>query len=147
MTEASREPEIPPITGSIHTSRPAAEDGWTTKYVGIPADNPYADSPFASTLEEADPGLRSFAFGGSDICSPCFADGSSGAPVRRADGTLVQGMAGSLDPGPSAESSGFIGKRLSADGTHFVFGSTSRFEPDGNNNGDISIYSRDLGPG
>jgi hypothetical protein len=37
-----------------------------------------------------------------------------------------------------------VGKHFSADGTHFVFGSSSQFEPDGNNNGDITIYDRDL---
>ena len=39
-------------------------------------------------------------------------------------------MAGSIAQ-PSAKPAGFIGKHLSADGTHFVFGSTSQFEPDG----------------
>ncbi len=54
------------------------------------------------------------------------------------------GDGGSLDPGPGAEPSGHIGKHLSADGSHFVFGSTSQFEPDGNSNGDVSIYDRNL---
>ena len=51
-------------------------------------------------------------------------------------------MAGSI-PQPAAKPAGFIGKHLSADGTHFVFGSTSKFEPDGNE-GEISIYDRNL---
>ena len=38
---------------------------------------------------------------------------------------------------------GFISKRLSADGSHFVFGSKSQFEPDGNE-GEIAIYDRNL---
>ena len=48
-------------------------------------------------------------------------DGHSAPRARR---QLVQGMAGSLipaDPDPA----GYVGKRLSADGSHFVFGSTS----------------------
>jgi hypothetical protein len=53
-------------------------------------------------------------------------------------------MAGSLDPGPAATSAGYVGRQLSADGTHLVFGSTSKFEGDGNSNGDITIYDRDL---
>jgi sugar lactone lactonase YvrE len=123
------------------------ENGWTTKYVGIPADNPFASGAFGSPLLEADSGLDTFAFGGPELCFPCFEDGSTGVPVRRPDGSLVQGMAGSLDPGPSAAPAGYIGRHLSADGTRFVFGSTSQFEPDGNSNGDVTIYSRDLEQG
>ena len=33
---------------------------------------------------------------------------------------------------PGAEPAGYIGKHLSADGSHFIFGSTSEFESDGN---------------
>ena len=120
------------------------DDGWTTRYIGIPADNPFAIGSFASTVDEADSSLDTYGFGGPEPCSPCFADGSTGVPVRLPDGTLVQGMKGSLNPGPGAEPSGHIGKHLSADGSHFVFGSTSQFEPDGNSNGDVSIYDRNL---
>lgn len=120
------------------------ENGWTTKYVGIPADDPFASGAFGSPLLEASSGLDTFAFGGPELCSPCFEDGSTGVPVRRPDGSLVQGMAGSIDPGPGATPAGYIGRHLSADGSHFVFGSTSQFEPDGNSNGDVTIYSRDL---
>ncbi len=119
------------------------ENGWSTKYVGIPADDPFASAPFASTLAEADPGLDTFAFGGPAICSPCFEDHSTGIPVHKPNGELVQGMAGSENPGPSAKPEGFIGKRLSADGTHLVFGSKSKFEP-GANEGEVSIYDRNL---
>ena len=53
-------------------------------------------------------------------------------------------MAGALDPGPSAEPDGYVGRRLSADGTHLVFGSTSAFEQGAAGGGDVSIYDRDL---
>jgi hypothetical protein len=122
-------------------------NGWTTSYVGVPADGTPATEPFGSPLSAADSGLSTFAFGGANICSPCFADGKVGIPVHRPDGSLVQGMAGALDPGPSATSAGYVGKSLSADGSHLVFGSTSKFEPDGNSNGDVTIYDRDLGAG
>ncbi len=122
-------------------------DGWSTTYVGIPANNPNATGPFSSTLAQADQSLSIFAFAGPNICSPCFADGKTGVPVHLPNGSLVQGMVGSMDPGPSAKAEGFIGKHLSADGSHLVFGSTSQFEPDGNSNGDISIYDRDLNSG
>ncbi|HWP33869.1 MAG TPA: hypothetical protein VNL97_09005, partial [Solirubrobacterales bacterium] len=75
------------------------EDGtWSTEYVGIPSDNPFATSPFSSTLAGADSSLGAFAFAG-EICDPCFADGSRGLPVRLPNGELVQGMVGSIaDP-------------------------------------------------
>jgi hypothetical protein len=121
-------------------------DGWKTRYVGIAADGTPSTVPFSSTLSEADAGLGTFAFGGSQICSPCFPDGSTGNPIRLANGQLVQGMAGSI-PQPGAKPAGFVGKHLSADGAHFVFGSTSKFESDGNSNGDVSIYDRNLNAG
>jgi hypothetical protein len=122
-------------------------DGWSTRYVGIPADGTPSSGPFASRLVAADENLSTFAFGGLNICEPCFADGSSGIPVRMSDGSLVQGMAGSLDPGAGANPEGYVSRPMSADGSHLVFGSTQKFEPDGNSNGDISIYDRDLATG
>ena len=122
------------------------KEGWSTSYVGIPADDPVAKAPFASTLDEADSSLDTFAFSGEEICSPCFEDGSTGIPVHRPNGELVQGMKGSIAQ-PTAKPEGFIGRALSADGTHLVFGSKSQFEPEGNDNGDISIYDRDLETG
>ena len=121
------------------------DNGWTTRYVGIPADATPSTSPFASTLGEADAGLDIFAFGGPELCSPCFSDGSRGIPVHRPDGELVQGMTGSI-PDPAAEPAGFVGKQLSADGAHLVFGSTTKLESDGSEGG-ISIYDRDLNSG
>jgi hypothetical protein len=122
--------------------------GWSTEYVGIPANGTPSAAPFASTLAEANGTLDTFAFAGPDICAPCFASGiATGIPIHTPNGSLIQGMAGSIDPGPSAAPDGYIAKHFSADGSHFLFGSTSRFEPDGNNNGDVSIYDRDLNTG
>jgi hypothetical protein len=115
---------------------------WSTEYVGIPANDPFASAPFSSTLYEADPGLDTFAYAGPEICAPCFVDGSSGIPVHEPDGSLTQGMKGSITQ-ISAAPSGFVGKRISADGSHLVFGSTSKLEPAGNN-GTVSIYDRNL---
>lgn len=117
--------------------------GWTTSYVGISASGTPSTSAFGSPLAGSDDELSSFAFGGATICDPCFESGETGIPVRRGGGEIVQGMAGSLNPtgyGPE----GYVGRYLSEDGSHLVFGSSSQFEPDGNSNGDISIYSRDL---
>lgn len=119
-------------------------DGWSTRYAGIAVGGPPYQDPFASTPLEESEDLSTVAFGGEDICDPCFGDGSTGIPLRRGGAALAQGMAGTLDPGPSAAQDGFIGRRLSADGTHLIFGSTSAFEPDAATGGDLSIYSRDL---
>jgi hypothetical protein len=119
------------------------ESGWSTKYVGIPASGTPSAASFASPLAEADSALGTFAFGGPALCSPCFADGSVGIPLHLPDGQLVQGMTGSI-PQPDAEPEGQVGRSVSADGSHLVFGSKLQFEPDGNNNGDLTIYSRDL---
>ncbi len=119
---------------------------WSTKYVGIPASGTPSEEPFGSPLAGSSAGLAAFAFGGEDICDPCFEDGSSGIPVRMANGSLVQGMKGSLNPGPGAEPSGYVGKPLSDDGSHLVFGSTSKFEPAGNS-GTLTIYDRNLNAG
>jgi hypothetical protein len=119
------------------------QDGWTTEYVGIPSDVTAQTAPFSSTPNGADTGLDSFAFGGPNVCDPCFSDGSSGIPVRRPDGSLVQGMTGS-NADPNATSAGYVGNPMSADGRHLVFGTTSQLEDEGNNNGDVTIYDRDL---
>jgi hypothetical protein len=122
-----------------------SESGWTTSYAGLPADNPFAATPFSSTLLEADAGLQSFAFGGPEICSPCFADGWTGVPLRLPGGDVVQGMDGAIQPATPATEDGLVRKRFSADGTHFLFSSTSQFESEGNDStGDVSIYDRDL---
>jgi hypothetical protein len=119
---------------------------WETEYVGIPADVP-SKEPFSSTVAGADATLDTFAFGGPDICDPCFGDESAGMPVRTPDGELVQGMIGSM-PVPAPEPAGEVRKHVSGDGTHFVFGSTQRFEPEGNESGtDVTIYDRNLETG
>jgi sugar lactone lactonase YvrE len=119
------------------------EDGWHTKYVGIPADIG-SDSPFSSAFTAADRRLQTFAFAGPDLCDPCFGDGKTGIPVRGSDGTVIQGMAGAEDPGEDAEAKVFVRKPLSADGSHLIFGSTEPFESDAPALGDPAIYSRDL---
>jgi hypothetical protein len=122
-------------------------NGWSTDYVGIDAGGPPANpEPFGSPLADSNSSLGTFAFGGEHLCDPCFEDGTSGIPVRLPNGSLVQGMRGSLNPGPSAEPSGEVRKALSADGSHLIFGSTSQFEPAGNN-GSLTIYDRNLNAG
>ena len=123
-------------------------EGWSTEYVGIPANNLFAAKPFSSVPSGASSSLESFAFGGPESCSPCFEGGYTGIPVRLANGELIQGMSGPLNPGPSAKPDGYIAADLSANGEHFIFGSTSQFAPGGNNEtGDVSIYDHNLKTG
>jgi hypothetical protein len=119
-------------------------DGWTTSYAGIPVGGPPFQDSFGSKPLGESEDLSTFAFGGPDICSPCFGDGKTGIPLRRDGGPLIQGMVGSLDPGPSAVPDGFIAEPLSGDGTHLIFGSTSAFEGDAATGGDVSIYDHNL---
>ncbi len=124
------------------------ETGWSTEYVGIPANGTPSAVPFGSPLAEADASLDAFAFAGADLCSPCFGSGiETGMPLHLPDGSLVQGMAGSIEPGPGAKPDGYIAKYFSTNGEHFVFGSTSQFGAGGNVNGDVSIYDRNLRTG
>jgi DNA-binding beta-propeller fold protein YncE len=125
------------------------EGGWHTTYVGVPANDPFATAPFSSPLLGADSALRTFAFGGPGICTPCFGPGGveAGIPLRLPGGELVQGMAGEGEE-PEARPDGFIAKPLSADGSHLIFGSTTRFAAGGSeNSGDVSIYDRNLATG
>jgi hypothetical protein len=118
---------------------------WSTEYVGIPAGGTPSVEPFGSPLAGSSAGLTAFAFAGPELCDPCFSDGSRGIPVRLTDGSLVQGMQGSLDPGPGAEPAGLVAKSLSDDGSHLVFGSTAKFEPAAT--GTLTIYDRNLSAG
>ena len=121
---------------------------WTTTYLGVPANDPFSLAPFSSLPTGGSSDLETMAFGGKKGCSPCFADGSTGIPVRLPNGRLVQGMVASAavpSPGPGAEPDGHVAKDVSSDGSHLVFGSTSRFAPGGNDGtGDVSIYDRNL---
>ena len=135
-----------PTFAATPTWQRAAKMAGRTKYVGIPA-NGRSTRPSPRPCSAPTTRLDTFAFGGPDICAPCFADGSTGIPVRIPDGSLVQGMAGSIDPGPPSTRQ-LVRKPLSADGSHLVFGSTQAFEPDGNDERAAgSIYDRNLETG
>ncbi len=141
---------IPGIAGSPtnlgrdpYVATRAATGRWSTKYVGLPVDGMAQQGPFGSPLQGTDESLSEFAFGGKDICSPCFSDGSTNIPLRLRDGSLVKGMAGSLNP--AADPSQEVAKPFSADGSHFVFGSDQKFDAAGDEGG--SIYDRDLPTG
>jgi sugar lactone lactonase YvrE len=119
-------------------------NGWTTKYVGLPADGMADSGAFGSPLLGTDSALSTFAFGGEGICEPCYGDGSINEPLRRPDGILEKGMAGSSNP--AADPAGEVRKPLSDDGSHLVFGAEKKFELAGNE-GSPSIYDRNLETG
>ena len=56
-----------------------------------PPTIPSQRAPSPRRVLEADAGLETFAFGGPEICSPCFEDGSTGIPVRLPDGRTDPG--------------------------------------------------------
>ncbi len=121
-------------------------EGWATQYEGVPSNDPYSDAPFSSLPTGASADLETLAFGAPGGCSPCFEGGYTGIPVRKPNGELTNGMIGPENPGPSAKSQGLIAKPLSADGSYFVFGSTSKFTVDASE-GQLGIYDRNLNTG
>ena len=76
------------------------EEGWSTVYVGVPADNSFSAAPFSSVPSGADSSLDAFAFGGTGGCSPCFEGGYTGIPVRLPDGELRPGHGGPAESRP-----------------------------------------------
>jgi hypothetical protein len=126
------------------------DSGWVTNYAGLPANINALTPPFSSSLGEADPALDTLAFAGSNLCRPCFTDGAleTGIPVRLSNGALVQGMAGSLNPGvTTARPEGVVRKWFSGDGRYLLFASKYAFEPGANTGGDLTVYERDLAAG
>jgi Tol biopolymer transport system component len=121
------------------------ENGWVTRYVGIPGEGLPDDEAYGSPLLGSDEQLDSFAFGGPGICDPCFEGLGPNLPLRLHGGPVEPGMVGSEDPGES-EPEGEVAKYLSSDGSHLVFGSSKEFEGDGNGE-TLRIYERDLNGG
>ena len=115
--------------------------GWVTRYVGLPAHGMSDEGAYGSPLLGNDDALSTFAFGGADICDPCFPDSSTNIPTRLPDGSLIKGMAGTLNP--PADPVGEVRKPISDDGRHLIFGSDQQFDSDGNS-GSVSIYDRNL---
>jgi hypothetical protein len=118
------------------------ENGWVSRYVGLPGGGMADPNPYGSPLLGADDHLRDFAFGGEDICNPCFNGLGTNLPLRLNGGPPQPGMVGSEEPGESAPQ-GLVAKYLSADGSHLVFGSEQEFEEDGEGE-TLRIYERDL---
>jgi hypothetical protein len=135
---------LPDIAGSPTTfghdpyvaERNEAAQEWQTTYVGLPADSMPSTHPYGSPLAGQDASLTTFAFGGENICEPCFPDGSINVPLRLPGGSLVPGMEGAADP------AGEVRKALSDDGSHLVFGTETKLDPQAPTG--VSIYSRDL---
>ena len=99
----SRVPITRPTEGVDPYVATRGENGWTTEYVGVPANNPFAAEPFSSIPSGADAQLETLAFGGPEGCSPCFAGGYTGIPVHLPDGELDPGHGGPDQPGPHCQ--------------------------------------------
>ena len=90
------------------------DDGWVTHYEGLPADlNPDSGS-FSSELGEADSAPRHLRLRRPEPLQPLLrtAAWQPGIPVRLPNGQLVQGMAGSLDPGDRLRQTGRQGRQV-----------------------------------
>ena len=125
-TAASREPATRPITASTPTSPPAATDGWTTRYVGIPADNPRSTAPFASTAPRSRRAARHLRLRRAGHLLALLRRTARPAS-RYACPTAASSRAWpARSRVPAPQPPGYVGKPLSADGTHFVFGSMQR---------------------
>jgi hypothetical protein len=120
-------------------------NGWTSRYVGLPSNGMADPSAFGSPLLGADDQLGIFAFGGEGICEPCFAGHGTNLPVRVHGGPPIPGMTGSLPTG-EIQPEGEVRRYLSADGSHLVFGSSTKFE-EGGAEGALTIYEHSLAPG
>ena len=118
------------------------ERGWSTEYVGIPANATPTALAFSSTPLEADAGLDTFAFGGPEICSPCFGDGSAEFP-------FIYQAANSSRAWPDRNRSPKLHRPATSQSTSpptaniFSSAATSPFEPKGGK-GSVSIYDRNL---
>ncbi len=99
----------------------------------------------ARPLLEADRGLNQFAFGGDDICDPCFEDGSTNVPLRRSNGNLEKGMAGSIEPRRRSGRRG--AQALLAPTARPSSSAPTSDSSEQGNEGSVSIYDRNLQTG
>ena len=105
-------------------------EGWSTEYVGIPADDPGASGspPFGSPLLQADARLKTFAFGGPGLCAPCFSEGIRNRhpppPPRRRTARPGHGPAPS-NPNPAPPPMATSPKPSPLTASTSIFGSTS----------------------
>ena len=143
---------IRPTAAPIPTSPRAAKTAGLRAMSASPAKRPLRTPTRSPPFRlGADASLDTFAFGGSGGCSPCFGQAASKPVSLSAFQTANWSRAwppAQANPEPTAKPDGYIAKDLSANGEHFIFGSTSQFAPGGNDNtGDVSIYDRNLKTG
>ena len=126
--------------------RDAGNERWDTKYVGIPSDvTAQHRAVFLGALGRRQRArrLRLRRPGHLRPMLQRRLRGNSGAYA----GWRPRPGPDRLEPGSQRGRRGYIGNPMSSDGTHLVFGTTSQLEADGNNNGDVTIYDRDLEAG
>ena len=118
-------------------------DGWTTRYVGLPANGMADAGAFGSPLLRS--GLEPRRPSPSAAPTSATRASPTARPTSRCgvpDGSLEKGMAGTLNP--PADPVGEVRKPISADGTHLVFGTDARNSSMPPASGSISVYDRNL---
>ena len=119
-----------------------SENGWTTKYVGIPADGPRQPRRSARPSPKPTRALTPLPSAAPKSARPASKTASTGNPIHLPNGELVQGMAGSI-PQPKPN------RRASSASTSPPTASTSssarpRSLSPTATKGEISIYDRNL---
>ena len=140
----SRAPANRPTTGSTHTSRPGARTDGRRPTSASPPTARRRPCRSARRSERLEAVLDTFAFGGPDDLRSLLRrrlDRHAGAPCRRRPGPGH----GGLDWTRALGRTGRVRRQGALRRRHaLIFGSTSKFEADGNSNGDVSIYDRNL---
>ena len=117
------------------------EKGWRTEYVGIPANDPFAKPPSPRPSLKPIPTSTPSPSAAKNLlallCRRLHRD-----PVRLPDGGSSRAWRARFTRA-HRQTRRLHRQALSADGSHFVFGSKFRFEPDGNE-GELAIYDRNL---
>ena len=136
-TAPSPAPGHPTNRGSTPTSPPAPNEGWSTEYVGVPANDPSPPPPSPRPPPAPTAGLDAFAFGGPEGCSPCFGPAAASKPASRSASQAANWSRAwrpppALNPAPPPPPTATSPSDLSANGEHLIFGSTSRFAAGGN---------------
>ena len=105
-TAPSPAPATRPTTASTPTWRRAAKTAGGPSTSASPLTARPQMPPLPRPWPKPMPASAPLPSAAPNLCSPCFADGSSGTPIHLPDGELIQGMAGSI-PQPAAQPAGY----------------------------------------
>ena len=125
------------------------EDGWSTEYVGVPANNPFATKPFSSAPSGAGASLDTFAFGGPEGCSPAL---KAATPASRCACQAANWSRAWCRPRLRTRARSPTPTATSPKTSRQTANTSSSARPPSSpraatSNGDVSIYDRDLKTG